>query len=291
MAQTNLVPSILRASVVPGGRLELVEWHWPAMIDFTQAQSELMVEMSLPPLAADGSACFPDIDPAKRCFLGSLFVRWPGVKVSGRSEGGHIRVMRCVFSADAASRIVAGRPLPELAFLQSLLAIRSEALRSLMRLAHRELTNPADPSPTANAALVELISIEVRRLVERGTTGVSGSRLAAWQFRRIRERIESSAGVPNITELATICGISARHLHRQFLALTGKTVADYIEAARIEKAKRRLALDHEPIKAIAEACGFAHANSFARAFRRSTGFSPQGFRQQSITAGTRETTH
>jgi AraC family transcriptional regulator len=291
MAPADLVPSILRSAVVPGGRLELVEWHWPAMIDFTQVQSELMVEMSLPPLAAGGSACFPGIDPAKRSFLGSLFVRWPGISVSGRSEGGHIRLVRCVLSDDEASGILAQRPLPDLSFLQQLLAIRNDALRSLMKLVYRELTNPLESSSKAQAALVDLIALELRRIVGRSTIDVAGGRLAAWQFRRIRERLESNACTPKVTELATSCGISVRHLHRQFLALTGKTVADYIEAARIEKAKRRLALDHEPIKAIAEACGFAHANSFARAFRRSTGYSPQGFRQHSIAAETRETTH
>lgn len=280
----DYTPTVLQSVRVPGGRAELVEWRWPEMIDFVRREDDLMIEMSLPPMAADASACLPEIDPDKRCFVGTLFVRWPEVIVSGRSEGGHIRVVRCVIPSDKARAITAHRPNPDRAFLRSLLAIRSETLRSLMRLLHRELINPADRSEDAIAALVDLLSLELCRLVAREPEDAAPGRLAAWQFRKIRERLVQGETTPSVGELATLCGISPRHLHRQFLALTGKTVADYIETARIEEAKRLLALRERPIKAVALACGFAHANSFARAFRRSTGISPQSFRQRALPA-------
>ncbi len=277
---TDFTPFVLQSVSVPAGRAELVEWHWPNMIDFAHREDDLMIEMSLPPMAADGSACLPEIDPDKRCFMGTLFVRWPGVAVSGRSEGGHIRVVRCVIATDRARAITASRNKPSLGFLQSLLAIRSETLRSLMRLLHRELTNAADRSDDAISALVNLVSLELARLVAREPEDAAPGRLAAWQFRKIRERLAHGGPTPTAAELATLCGISPRHLHRQFQALTGKTVADYIETSRIEEAKRLLMLGEQPIKAVALACGFAYANSFARAFRRSTGISPRSFRQR-----------
>ena len=279
-ATTDFTPSVLARVDAPAGRAELVEWHWPPMVDFTRAEDDLMVEMSLPPYAADASACLPDIAGDKRCFMGTLFVRWPGVKVSGRSEGGRIQVVRCVIAAEKAAPLLALRPNPDAAFLRALLAIRSDALRSLMRLLHRELANPVDPSPAAVAALVELVVIELARIIAQPAAPANTGRLAAWQFRRIRERLAEPGPVPSVAELAALCGISARHLHRQFIALTGKTVADYIEATRIEEAKRLLGNSSSPIKAVAEACGFAHANSFARAFRRYTGLSPHAYRQR-----------
>lgn len=282
---TDFTPAVLQSVSVPAGRAELVEWHWPGMIDFVRREDDLMVEMSLPPMAADGSACLPEIDPNKRCFMGTLFVRWPGVTVSGRSEGGHIRVVRCVIAEDRAGAITAARSHPGLGFLQSLLAIRSETLRSLMRLLHRELTNPTDRSDDAIAALANLVSLELGRLVLREAEDAAPGRLAAWQFRKIRERLTQGGPTPTAAELARLCGISPRHLHRQFQALTGKTVADYIETSRIEEAKRLLVLRERPIKAVALACGFAHANSFARAFRRSTGISPRSFRQRALPSG------
>lgn len=282
----DFTPSVLASITVPAGRAELVEWQWPPMVDFARAERELMVEMSLPPYAADASACLPDIDPERRFFMGTLFVRWPGITISGRSEGGRIQVVRCTLSEQAAAGLLALRPDPDPAFLRSILAIRNETLRALMRMIQRELVqhdlSPVEgQSERALAALLDLVVIELGRLFARETAPATSGRLAAWQFRKIRERLALPGPTPSVAELATLCGISARHLHRQFVALTGKTVADYIEAARIEEAKRLLGHGNRPVKAIAQACGFAHANSFARAFRRSTGLSPLAWRQQS----------
>jgi AraC family transcriptional regulator len=277
---TDFTPSVLQSVHVAAGRVELVEWHWPDMIDFDLREEHLMIEMSLPPMAADCSACLPELDPEKRCFMGTLFVRWPGVLVSGRSEGGHIRVIRCEFSPERAQTLTALRPEPSLEFLQAILSIRSDTLRSLMRLLHRELINPVDRSVRAMSALLDVIAIEFARVIAATVDASATGRLAAWQFRKIRERLAQGGASPKVVELAALCGISPRHLHRQFVALTGKTVADYIESARIEDAKRLLGSRERPIKAIALACGFVHANSFARAFRRSTGVSPQSYRQR-----------
>jgi AraC family transcriptional regulator len=280
LTPASLAPTVLARVAVPGGVAELVEWQWPDMIDFTRSEDALMVEMSLPPYAADASACLPDIEPDRRCFMGTLFVRWPGVSIGGRSEGGRIRVVRCAIADPAARALLARRPDPSPAFLRSLLAIRSEALRALMRLLQRELANPVDRNDAAIAALVALVTVELGRIIDRREVSAGTGRLAAWQFRRIRERVARPGPPPSVGELAALCGISVRHLHRQFAALTGKTVADYIDATRIEQAKRLLGEREQPIKAIAQSCGFAHANSFARSFRRSTGLSPLAFRQR-----------
>lgn len=276
----DLAPTILKSVALPEGRIELVEWQWPSLLTFVRTESELMLEMSLPPLSADASACFPSIAADQYCFMGTLFVRYPGIALGGRSEAGRIRVVRYIFDATFAAPILAACPEPTLEFLQALLNIRSDTLRSLMRLAHRELVGQIDVSSDALAALMRLIGIELERLFDRQQDGRSGGRLAPWQYRRIRERLDAGGDPPTVAELAELCGISARHLHRQFLALTGKTVSGYIEARRIERAKDLLAEREAPIKTIALACGFTHGASFSRAFRRATGLTPQGYRQR-----------
>lgn len=279
-AQPQTEPAVLAQVETPAGRAELVEWHWPQTLDFARRESELMIEMALPPMQAEASAWLPEIDPDRRCHMGSLFVRWPGVLIGGRSEGGHIRVVRCVLAPDRARALMDLREAPDAAFLKSLLAIRSEPLRMALQLLRRELANAVDRSDSAIAALVEVIATELGRVIDRCDAPAACGRLAGWQFRRIRQRLAEPGPVPTVADLARLCGISARHLHRQFLALTGTTVADYIETARIEQAKRLLHSEPQPIKVIARACGFSHANSFARAFRRSTGLSPLAFRQR-----------
>lgn len=284
-APSFLAPTILSGMNSPAGRAELVEWRWPPMIDFTRRENEFMVEMSLPPTSADASACFPEIDPDKRCMMGTLFVRWPGTLIAGRGEAGHIRVVRCVLAPETAARILDACPAPDLGFLQAMLAMQSEPLRTVMRLMKRELETPQACSARAVAALIDLVVVELERCIVAEKQARSSGRLAPWQFRRIRDRLDRSGPNPTVPELAALCGISVRHLHRQFHALTGKTVADYIETTRMEQAKVMLERFDRPIKSIAEACGFAHPGSFARAFRRTTGFTPLTFRQSAAGVG------
>jgi AraC-like DNA-binding protein len=273
-------PTYLTRLALPEGRLELVEWHWPEMIEFEQVESELMIEMSLPPHATDASAEFPQIAPGSRAFVGTLFVRYPDAVLRGRGEGGHIRVLRFVFGDALAQEILGTSEPPPLSVLQGLLDIRSDSLRKVMGLALREVATREDCSLSALAALQTLAAIELRRLIEQQPQASTGGRLAAWQYRRIRERLAQNRGPPTAAELAVLCGISVRHLNRQFQALTGSTVADYVTNHWVDRAKAMLRAEDAPIKNVAFALGFSHANSFARAFRRAAGVSPQDFRKR-----------
>lgn len=279
----DFTPITLQQVELSAGRLELVEWRWPDMIGFRKKEADLMLEMSLPPHAADASVEFPEIAPGRHCFMGTLFIRYPGVVVQGRGEGGQIRVIRCVLSGAKARSILRSVKNIELPLLQSLLDIRSEGLRALMRLAHRELTNQVDRSSEALDAIFNLVLIELRRLFASAPYVSVSGRLAGWQYNRIRERLATGGELPTTAELAAMCGISPRHLHRQFLALTGNTVARYVENFWVERAKTMLLDSASPIAHISFVCGFSHPSSFARAFRRATGMTPHIFRQSSAT--------
>ncbi|EQB02589.1 hypothetical protein L288_16470 [Sphingobium quisquiliarum P25] len=278
----DFTPTIIHSAPLRGGRFELVEWQWPDLIDFMVSEPSLMLEMSLPPLATDASAEFPDIDRGNRCFMGTLFIRYPGVMVHGRGQGGHIRVLRAIFSGQLAASILGSGGVPPVQVLQGLLDIRNDALRTMMRLAARELTTSEARSPEAMEALHMLVAVELRRLFDRQVHASTGGRLASWQYRRIRERLMESDLSPSISELAALCGISVRHLHRQFHALTGSNVADYVENFRMNRAQTLLSQPDLPIKIIAARLGFAHPNSFARAFRRVTGMTPLRYRQSML---------
>jgi len=244
-----------------------------------------MVEMSLPPLATDASAEFPDLDRGNRCFVGTLFVRYPGITIHGRGEGGHIRVLRFIFDPDLARSVLGHGSPPPLPVLQGLLDIRNDSMRRIMALALREMTAREDRSAEALAAIQTLLAVELRRILDQPLSASPSGRLAAWQYRKIRERLAQGAPIPTAAELAALCGISVRHLNRQFHALTGSSVADYVGTFVIARAKAMLRDQDAPIKSVAHALGFSHSTSFARAFRRATGLSPQRFRQRAATAG------
>ena len=75
------------------------------------------------------------------------------------------------------------------------------------------------------------------------------------------------------------------HMHRSLLSrlfhqATGVTPSNYINNLRIQNALSQLKQTDHPISQIAQNCGFADPNYFARAIRKQTGQSPSQFRRQ-----------
>lgn len=279
MTQPHLAPDIVNRVILPHGRIDVLEWRWPDIIAFTLTERELMLEMSLPPYATDAAAEFPEIAPGQHCFVGTLFMRFPNVAMRGRGEGGHIRVLRVVFDEELACAAL-GDERPSLEVMQGMLDIRNDSLRKIMTLTLREMNSQEECSEKALAALQTLALVEISRLLKRRVQASPGGRLAAWRYRRIRERLSQGGTLPRASELAALCGISVRHLNRQFQALTGRTVADYVTNYWVEQAKAMLGDGEASIKNVAFALGFSHANSFARAFGRATGETPKHYRQR-----------
>lgn len=286
VAQENLVPPTVLAEIAtPVAHVRILEWLWPEVFESTSVEHDLMLEMSLPPMAGMATATFPTIAPGTVCPFGTLFLRYPGIAIRTHAEGGQVRILRCTFAEANKRALIGDRHAPSLALLQRLINLRSDALRSQMRLLLRELENPQPGSPAAAEALVNLVEIELKRLFDQDFEPKAGGRLAPWQFRRLCERLEAGGERPSVPQLAALCGISVRHLHRQFLNLTGVTISDYVEAQIVGRAKTMLSATPLPIRQIARDTGFEHANSFSRTFRRRTGMTPLQYRQLKSSGG------
>ncbi|MBC2595101.1 helix-turn-helix transcriptional regulator [Ruficoccus amylovorans] len=80
-------------------------------------------------------------------------------------------------------------------------------------------------------------------------------------------------------EVAAHVGLSREHLTRSFRQRFGTTPARLCEDLRMGKARELLSLQFRSVSQIAANCGYTDANSFARAFRRRNGVSPQQFQQ------------
>lgn len=272
-------PKVLAEISTADALVQIVEWHWPDAADHTVVEDALMLEQSLPPLIGEASASFPTIAPGTPCPIGVLFLRYPGIAIRTRAEGGVFRLLRVTFSPERQAELLGSRHAPSLAMLQRLMNIRSEPIRTVMRQLLREADSPGIGSAAAAGALVRLLVVELLRLLDEDFEPRAGGRLAPWQFRRLRERLEAGGARPTVAELAELCGISVRHLHRQFLNLTGVTISDYVEAHLVSRAKALLAGTGLSIRQIAAQSGFDHANSFSRTFRRATGMTPLHYRQ------------
>ena len=272
--------TMIAARPLPFGEAQIVEWVWPSPMDVKAREHRHMIEMSLPPLATDGTACFPELGADRFSFMGNLFIRPAGVAIRARSAGGRIRVVRLAVEAPQYE-MVTGRGIDysEQA-LRAGLDLRDERPRMLLHRLRDELLQPG----FASALLIEgygtaLLVETARAVATRAERRVDLGRLAGWQYRRVCERIECGPA-PSLRELAALCGLSARHFTRLYRALTGENVAAHVARVQVERAARLLEEGDRPLKEIAAELGFAHQSSFSAAFRRATGLSPSRYRQR-----------
>jgi transcriptional regulator GlxA family with amidase domain len=97
--------------------------------------------------------------------------------------------------------------------------------------------------------------------------------LAAWIPGHLRQDLSVEA----LAERACIC---PRHFSRRFKVAFGSTPAAFVEALRLDEARRRLISARRTIEATAASVGFRSADSFRRAFERRFGIPPRTYRSR-----------
>lgn len=97
----------------------------------------------------------------------------------------------------------------------------------------------------------------------------------------IRQRLGQPLDVPT---LASACGLSPSRLAHLFRDEMGETPQRYIEARRLEMARRLLRFTGLPVAEVARSCGFEDPFYFSRRFRQHQGVSPRTYREQPSSA-------
>ncbi|MEV0699152.1 helix-turn-helix domain-containing protein [Saccharopolyspora sp. NPDC050389] len=92
------------------------------------------------------------------------------------------------------------------------------------------------------------------------------------------------AGDLSAAALAERMCLSERHFARVFRQETGTTPAAYVEAARVEAARRLLESTDQPLDQVASACGLGSVETLHRALRKQIGTTPAAYRRRFRTA-------
>ena len=79
--------------------------------------------------------------------------------------------------------------------------------------------------------------------------------------------------------VARVAGISQWHFQRIFKALTGETLKTYVRSRRLANSLERLLTTQLRVLDIALLAGFESQESFARAFKKAFGLTPQEYRR------------
>lgn len=167
--------------------------------------------------------------------------------------------------------------------LAACMDVRGEPIRTGLKRLAGEAEAPGFASDLLVEGLGLTVMAEIARYLHhaRGPSTTIRGGLSPWQLRRIADAIESlPAASPSLAELASLCGISPRHLMRAFRQSTGQTITAYAEAARLRHAVRLLSETDQPLSEIARHVGFAAQSGFSHAFRRAVGVTPSAFRRR-----------
>ncbi|MEU8899539.1 helix-turn-helix domain-containing protein [Nocardia sp. NPDC048505] len=84
----------------------------------------------------------------------------------------------------------------------------------------------------------------------------------------------------SVSALAARMCLSDRHFARVFRQETGTGIAAYVEAARVEAARRLLETTDQPLAAVGASVGLGSVETLHRAFRKQLGTSPGAYRRR-----------
>lgn len=125
-----------------------------------------------------------------------------------------------------------------------------------------------------------LIAARALRLASRTT---DKTKVGLLSVSRLKGAIEALQSTPEcdfrLSDLARLCHSSVFHFSRSFTARMGCAPFAFQRTLRLQKARELLTTTDLSVEEIAAAIGICSSNSFARAFRRSTGYSPTEYRQ------------
>lgn len=96
--------------------------------------------------------------------------------------------------------------------------------------------------------------------------------------------LDNLAGDLSVDALALRAGMSPRNFARVFRRETNMTPAEFVEAARLDAARRMLVDSTKPLQRIAFICGFGGVEGMRRAFVRNLGIAPLEYRKSFRTA-------
>ncbi|WP_201534995.1 GlxA family transcriptional regulator [Psychrobacter immobilis] len=99
--------------------------------------------------------------------------------------------------------------------------------------------------------------------------------------KQVQEFIEENFNqLIQVSQLAAMVNITPRTLNRRFQAAVAMRPIEYIQAVRIEQAKRLLESGDVTIKSLAEQVGYDDISSFTRLFKRATELTPKEYQEK-----------
>lgn len=125
--------------------------------------------------------------------------------------------------------------------------------------------------------LIYSISKEADNKVQRSNIKPHHQQIIAKSLKYIEENLSDDL---SLEKVATAVQLSPIHFHNCFKATVGKTLRDYVEEQRINKAQNLLLSTEDSLTEIAFECGFSSQSYFSYVFKRRMKKTPREYAQE-----------
>jgi AraC-like DNA-binding protein len=172
--------------------------------------------------------------------------------------------------------------LPEVVHLPARIGAHP-ALRAAVELLGAELERPGPGSDAAVTGLLDTLLLYLLRawLADRAGRAATGwaAALADPAVAAALHAIHDDPAHPwTVAALGARAGLSRAAFARRFTAIVGQPPLAYLTWWRMTLAARLLATGDEPLRVVAQRCGYVSEFAFARAFARAFGTPPGAYR-------------
>lgn len=214
--------------------------------------------------------------------LGQTLFLPPGTEFQFYHGVSQYKSMICLFDPGVLAPLAGLEWCWEDSLNDDMLNLQSNYLQASMERLAQEVAAPGFASELHTECLLTGIAIDLHRqfLGSRMPDDCRG-KLSSQQIGQLREMLDADPEMGNsIRKLAQMWDMSPRKLSMLFKNTAGLTLRQYVAQSRIRKAKSLL-LNHKMlIKQVSYQTGFQNPASFAAAFRKEVGMTPEAFRQQ-----------
>ncbi|TZG29579.1 AraC family transcriptional regulator [Sphingomonas montanisoli] len=214
---------------------------------------------------------------------GQIAFQPAGRTLLARNDGGRQTILRCRISQKRFDA-VSGRKLNwEAQQLTQSVNLSATPIRQLLEGLSAELAQPGFASRSYVDGMASLLIVNLLRSLGFGQdNSYDQGGLTPYQIARLDARLDDAQWpIPTVGELATLLGLSERHLSRAFRQSFGTTLRDRLQDVSCARACEWLTTTDMPMKMIAARLGFTTQGSFTTAFGRATGETPTAFRLRS----------
>jgi AraC-like DNA-binding protein len=133
-------------------------------------------------------------------------------------------------------------------------------------------------------ALVELSGIERREIAQIGAHRHSTREELYRRLHRGRDYLSACYAEPvTVAKAAAAAALSHYHFHRQFKAAFGQTPMQFVQACRLDTARKLLLTTDLPVTQVCFSVGFESLGSFSALFRQRFARSPRRYRHDAQT--------